>query len=100
MSAKDIRDAYILYIGAGAVAAGGIISLLQALPMILGSLRSGLGDLARGRRARARPRATLRTDRDLPIWVVGVGSTALVALIAVSGLFPGEVGVAGRVAGR
>ncbi len=40
-----------------------------------------------------------RTERDLPIWVVGAGSTALVAAIAASGLFPGEVGPAGRVAG-
>jgi putative OPT family oligopeptide transporter len=47
MAARDIRDAYILYIGAGAVAAGGVISLLQALPLILGGLKSGLGDLAR-----------------------------------------------------
>lgn len=98
MEAKDIRNDYILYIGAGAVAAGGIISLVQALPMILGSLRSGLGDLARSRGAEGggeRP----RTDRDLPIWVVGVGSTALVAAIAASGLFPGDVDLKGRLAG-
>ena len=101
MSAKDIRDAYILYIGAGAVAAGGIISLLQALPMILGSLKSGLGDLARSksRDDELGGLTTVRTDRDLPIWVVGVGSTLLVAAIAVSGLFPSEVGVPGRLAG-
>ncbi len=42
----------------------------------------------------------LRTDRDLPIWVVGVGSTALVAAIAASGLFPGEVALTGRLSGR
>ncbi len=70
MSAKDIRDAYILYIGAGAVAAGGVISLLQALPLILGSLKSGLGDLARSgggpastRPDRARPAALVRRPR-------------------------------------
>src|SRR5688500_19065719 len=34
MSPNDIRGAYILYIGAGAVAAGGIISLLRSLPLI------------------------------------------------------------------
>ena len=102
MSAKDIRDAYILYIGAGAVAAGGIISLLQALPMILGSLRSGLGDLARTRTREGDEglSSTIpRTDRDLPIWVVGLGSTLLVAAIAASGLFPSEVGVPGRIMG-
>ena len=40
MSDDKIRDAYMLYIGAGAVAAGGIFSLSQALPLILGSLRA------------------------------------------------------------
>ena len=41
---------YILYIGAGAVAAGGIISMLQALPMIFSSLRAGLRDIGPMRR--------------------------------------------------
>ncbi len=98
MEAKDIRDAYILYIGAGAVAAGGIISLLQALPLILASLRSGLGDLARSGSG-GEMATTARTERDLPLWMVGVGSAGLVAVIAATGLFPGEVGVAGRLAG-
>ena len=97
MSAKDIRDAYILYIGAGAVAAGGVISLLQALPLILGSIKSGLGDLARvGRRGRGRrvgPSATCRCG-----WSA-IGSTALVAAIATTGLFPTEVDTTGRIAG-
>jgi putative OPT family oligopeptide transporter len=39
MSPAQIRGAYILYIGAGAVAAGGIISLFRSLPLIVGSLR-------------------------------------------------------------
>jgi len=96
MSAKDIRDAYILYIGAGAVAAGGIISLIQAFPLIVGSIRSGLGDLAR---SGGKAAGSGRTERDLPLWVVGVGSTGLVAAISVSGLFPTEVGPGGRVVG-
>jgi putative OPT family oligopeptide transporter len=96
MSAPDIRNAYVLYIGAGAVAAGGVISLLQALPLILGSIKSGMGDLAR---SGGGPRTTARTERDLPIWVVGLGSTALVAAIATTGLFPTEVDLTGRIAG-
>ncbi len=96
MAAKDIRNAYILYIGAGAVAAGGVISLLQALPLILGSLKSGLGDLAQ---SGGGSRSTGRTERDLPMWFVGLGSTALVAAIATTGLFPTEVDVTGRIAG-
>ena len=96
MSAKDIRDAYILYIGAGAVAAGGVISLLQAMPLILGSLKSGLGDLSR---SGGGPRSAGRTERDLPIWFVGVGATGLVAAIAATNLFPTEVDLTGRVVG-
>src|SRR5207249_5721209 len=44
MGPDEIRSAYILYIGAGAVAAGGIISLLRSLPVILHGIRAGLAD--------------------------------------------------------
>ncbi len=42
MNEEDIWHAYVLYIGAGAVAAGGIISMFRALPLIAGSIRPGL----------------------------------------------------------
>ncbi len=45
MGPDDIRGAYILYIGAGAVAAGGIISLFRSIPTIWHGLRGGLADL-------------------------------------------------------
>src|SRR5215207_3846230 len=45
MGPGEIRGAYILYIGAGAVAAGGIISLVQSLPTIWSGLRGGLSSL-------------------------------------------------------
>ena len=61
MTPDDIRSAYILYIGAGAVAAGGIISLLRSLPTIWASLLEGLKDFAAGaaagRRASHRSRS-------------------------------------------
>ena len=64
MAPDEIRGAYILYIGAGAVAAGGIISLLRSLPTIWRSLLEGLQGLPRRRRARGRrccaPSATCR----------------------------------------
>ena len=99
MEAKDIRDAYILYIGAGAVAAGGVISLLQALPLILSSIKAGVGDIARSSGKRSATSRAGRTERDLPIWLVGIGSTGLVVAIALSGLFPSEVDPTGRVVG-
>ncbi len=98
MSPKDIRDAYILYIGAGAVAAGGIISLLQALPLILSSIKAGLGDIASSR-GDSSPATKTRVDHDLPLWMVGLGAVALVVLISSTNLFPTEVDLTGRIAG-
>ena len=63
---------YIRYIGAGAVAAGGIINLARALPTIVDSFRASFRDLrVSGRR---RPPSGRRTERDIPITVVLVGS--------------------------
>ena len=80
MSEDDIHKTYVLYIGAGAVATGGIISLFQALPLIFGSFASALRDLRADRRLAASPGGK-RTDRDLSLRVVGVGSLLLVLMI-------------------
>jgi putative OPT family oligopeptide transporter len=79
MSEAAIHRQYVLYIGAGAVAAGGIISLVQALPLIVSSFGAALRDLRRsgGGEAGGAP----RTDRDLPLWIVGVGAVGLVLAI-------------------
>jgi putative OPT family oligopeptide transporter len=83
MSAGQIRLHYILYIGAGAVTAGGIVSMLKALPLIVSSIRSGLGDMAAARGAGDASKATIpRSQRDLPIWVTLAGSMALVLAMA------------------
>jgi putative OPT family oligopeptide transporter len=81
MSPNQIRGAYILYIGAGAVAAGGIISLGRSLPTIWNGIKGGLGDL-RGARdvGGVRP----RTDRDLSMKTVLIGLLALIAAISIS----------------
>jgi uncharacterized oligopeptide transporter (OPT) family protein len=79
MTPDQVRSAYVLYIGAGAVAAGGIISLARSLPIIWGSLRRGLGDLGGGP-ARG---AGQRTDRDLSArWVIGGIVLLLAAIVA------------------
>ena len=83
MSPGDIRSAYILYIGAGAVTAGGLISLARALPTIWRSLKAGLGDFGVKAPGEAgvsnadRP----RTDRDLSMKWVALGVVVLVAAI-------------------
>ena len=81
MSPHQIRSAYILYIGAGAVAAGGIISLFRSLPTILNGLKMGLHDvgLLKRRGAEATVDSGLRTDRDLSMKFVGVGCVLLLA---------------------
>jgi putative OPT family oligopeptide transporter len=78
MSPNQIRGAYILYIGAGAVAAGGIISLVRSLPLIWNGIRSGLRDFG-GKKTDGE--SVPRTDRDLPLKFVFIGIAALVAAI-------------------
>jgi putative OPT family oligopeptide transporter len=78
MSPDDIRSAYILYIGAGAVAAGGIVSLMRSLPTIWASLLEGLKDIRGGELGQA---SRVRTDQDLSMKVVVIGSIALVIAI-------------------
>ncbi len=100
MSPGAIRNAYVLYIGAGAVAAGGIISVGRSLPIIWHGLREGLADFRGGARTETGERATvLRTDRDLSMKFVLVGIIALILAIAVSNpLYVGGTGIAARVA--
>jgi putative OPT family oligopeptide transporter len=82
MSDAEIRNNYILYIGTGAVAAGGVFSLFQAMPMILSSLVSSIRDLRSGRKSGNRAKKhEARTDQDLPLWLVGAGGIALVVAI-------------------
>jgi putative OPT family oligopeptide transporter len=81
MDVGEIRSSYIIYIGAGAVATGGIISMLQALPVIFTAVFAGLRDLTGGRQ-RENGGGAPRTEHDLPMWVVVFGSLALVAAIA------------------
>src|SRR5262249_44675147 len=73
-------------IGAGAVATGGILSMINALPMIVASLTGSLRDL-RSRRS-AGEDGIPRTERDLPMIVVLLGSLGLVLAIAASHLLP------------
>lgn len=99
MNAGQLRNAYILYIGAGAVAAGGIISMFRALPLIVGSVISGLRDL-RASRSKESGTVVPRTARDLPLWIVLVGSLGLVAALSLVpdlGLGPTPRGIAGSV---
>lgn len=79
---NSIQGDYILYIGAGAVAAGGIISLFRSLPVIIHGIKGGLADLrGKSKEEEENTDALPRTDRDLSIkWVIG-GILALIVFI-------------------
>ncbi|WLI91008.1 oligopeptide transporter, OPT family [Massilia sp. R2A-15] len=80
MGPDDIRSAYVLYIGAGAVAAGGLISLARAMPTIWKGLKGGLAGMGKGSSADK----ALRTDQDIPLkWVV-IGCLAIIAVITLA----------------
>ena len=80
MDPDGIRNAYVLYIGAGAVAAGGIISLFRSLPTIWHGLSAGLRDLRGGQ---AQSASAPRTDQDLSMKFVLAGIIALIAMIMI-----------------
>lgn len=83
MGPHQIRSAYVLYIGAGAVAAGGIISLFRSLPTIWLGVKGGLRDL-RGTKGAATGADVPRTDRDLSMKFVLIGALLLVIAITLS----------------
>ena len=81
MEPDDLRASYLRFIGAGAVAAGGIISMCRALPLIFGSITAGLRDLRASRQPGGSAKA-IRTERDMPMTAVLYGSLALVVVLA------------------
>jgi putative OPT family oligopeptide transporter len=79
MGPGEIYSNYLRYIGAGAVAAGGIISMCRALPLILASIVAGVRDLRGGVGAGGQSH---RTEHDLSIQVVAFGCLGLVIILA------------------
>jgi putative OPT family oligopeptide transporter len=77
MSASLVFDRYVRYIAAGAVAAGGIISLIRSLPTIVQAFKAGIKDFGGGGE-----KTLLRTERDIPI-PIAVGGV-IVLLIAIT----------------
>lgn len=74
MGTWDIWDSYIRYIGAGAVLAGGIISLVKSLPLIISTFVGAMKSFS------FKSAGTTRTEKDLPMAVVvlGIGIVAVV----------------------
>jgi putative OPT family oligopeptide transporter len=77
MSPDQVRNNYVLYIGAGAVATGGLISLIRSFPTIVSAFRRGIQTFIDSRRPGSSA-GIQRTDQDLPITVVFVGAVGIV----------------------
>ncbi len=89
MNAGQIWSRYVRYIGAGAVATAGILTVMRNLPTMLGAF----GAVAKGLRGDGGSRAVDEKDRDLPGWFV-IGGIVFVVAVAglVPGVFAGEMG--------
>ncbi|MCX7637939.1 MAG: OPT/YSL family transporter [Cyclobacteriaceae bacterium] len=83
--ADAIYRAYIRQIGAGAVAAGGFITLLKTIPTIVNSFRESVQSMKEKGEA-----GVLRTERDLSFKVVIIGSLVLVAVLTIMPNIPGD----------
>ncbi len=86
-----IYKAYIRQIGAGAVAAGGFITLIKTIPTIVSSFKGSIGSIKQKGLDGVNEVNVPRTERDLSIKVVGIGSLVLLLVIALlpNTLIPG-----------
>lgn len=94
MSISEIRNNYLLFIGAGCVATAGLISMSRTLPMIVRSARSGMASM---RSSGGGDETVRRTDNDMPMSVVIFGSLGLLVLLAA--FLMTEVGIVSAVLG-
>ncbi len=101
MSPSEIWSRYVRYIGAGAVAAAGIITLIRSVPVMISSFRIGSAQLSErvGERVAAGASAdpVIRTGRDLPLRFVGVGVLIIASVLI---LVPQVFGTVGGVGVR
>jgi putative OPT family oligopeptide transporter len=83
MSPDEIWSRYIRYIGAGAVTFGGIITLIKSLPTIVNAFRDSLKDFKLQGKSNERSESIPRTEKDLPLYFVLIGSGVLLVLMMV-----------------
>src|SRR6201996_7375220 len=83
--ASAIYRAYVRLIGAGAVAMGGLITLIKTIPTIVTSFRESIGSVKE-----AGKDSRIRSERDLSLKVVLFGSIGLVILIGCLSIIPGD----------
>jgi putative OPT family oligopeptide transporter len=96
MSSSEIWNRYIRYVGAGAVAFGGIITIIRSIPTMISSFKFGIdamqsriGHYTKSDIERMEKPTVDRTDKDLSLKFVGIGVILIIAFIA---LTPGLLG--------
>ena len=94
MSPSQIWTRYVRYIGAGAVATAGIITLIRSVPVMISSFRIGASELSERVTVGARSEPAERTGNDLPLKVVGIGVIAIAAVLV---LVPQVFGAVGSI---
>jgi putative OPT family oligopeptide transporter len=93
MSAYELWNRYVRYIGAGAVATGGIITLIRSIPTMIESFKLGLRQLTRG----VGQSSVERADRDLSFKTVAVWVLAILFVLTV---VPGILGYIDAIPAR
>ena len=91
--ATAIYRAYVRQIGAGAVAAGGFITLIKTIPTIVSSFKGSIGKIKKEQSGTGQ---SLRTERDLSLKIVLWGILALILLMAILPMLPGN-GIASKL---
>ena len=81
--AAKIWSTYVKYIGAGAIATGGIISLIKSLPLIITTFRDSIKSMKGGKNTN-----TARTAQDLPMQMILFGIVAMILIIWVVPAIP------------
>jgi putative OPT family oligopeptide transporter len=99
LSAGQIWSRYVRYIGAGAVAAAGIVTVIRALPTMYNSLAAVLRGVRKEGAGVETGAGVPRTDRDVPGWVVIAGPIfVILMLVSVPGLLAGNMSFVPRLA--
>ena len=88
MGSFDLWGSYLKYIGAGAVAAGGIMSLIKSLPLIVSTFAASIKDLS----GETSEKSLNRTDRDLPMNIILISVISLILIIWLVPTIPVSLG--------
>lgn len=81
MTPGELRNNYIKYLGVGAVALGGFVSLIKSVPVIFHSFAVGAKEILGKKTAEELAKSRVRTERELPMGTVILGALVVILLI-------------------